>query len=279
MNRTDTNKKEVRPLGLFALVMGIIYSIPLILLITTRNQAFLVAGLGFLPLALLSFAAAKTNFWKSPATNVRIAYMGHMCFSIVCDDRTVIIDPYKDGSVPGLKPVKGKADMVLNTNGEPGFTGGVKVRKPRKNFPFTVREFETEDGKGRIVMLDNGDHRVVHLGALNCGLTEEQLDTFRGADVLMVPVGGKYTLDEEAAAALTLEICPEYVIPMHFKAATYGLDDIGSGAMFASNVRNGWLNGKDTEDRNCPITVRLAARRGKEKGLSSVEVRNPEQDR
>ena len=94
MSSTGTVKREVRPLGVFALVMGIIYTIPLILLIITRNSAFLVAALGFLPLALLSFAAAKTNFWKAPATNVKISYLGHMCFKADCDEQTVIIDPY-----------------------------------------------------------------------------------------------------------------------------------------------------------------------------------------
>jgi len=97
----------------------------------------------------------------------------------------------------------------------------------------------------------------------------------------MIPVGGKYSIDEKEATALTLELLPEYVMPMSFKAATYGLDDVGYGAFLASGVRDGWIKiddsmigGGEYRDVQCPIIVRLAAKNGKEKGLASVEVRN-----
>jgi len=283
MNNTNRKKREVNPLGAFALVMAIIYSIPIVLMFFVKSRELMVLGMGIIPITIISFATAKTNFWKSPATNIRISYIGHMCFRLECNEQVVIIDPFKPGSVPGLKTVKGKANLVLYTEeGQtPADNPEIKVKKARKPLPFEVKEFVPENGKGRMYMLDNGDHKVVHLGSLSCDLTDEQKEAFKYADVLMIPVGGKYSIDEKEATALTLELLPEYVMPMSFKAATYGLDDVGYGAFFASGVREGWIKLDDSmigdgEDRDvqCPIIVRLAAKNGKEKGLASVEVRN-----
>lgn len=275
----NKNKREIRRLGLVALIMGCIYSIPFWIMVFSKFQRCTVLGMACIPIAAISLMAAKSNFWKAPATNVKISYLGHMCFKLECDEQTVMIDPYNEGSIPGLKPVKGKVDRVLCT-GHDDYTGDkIKLKKTKKPLPFEITTFETQDGKGKVYMLDNGDHRIVHLGALDCDLTLEQAQTFYCADVLMVPVGGKYTLDEDEAAELTLQLSPEYVIPMHFRAANYGLADISTAPMFPSNIKTGWQEKKEQdgeEDTHCPVVIRLAARNGKEQGLSSVEIRNRE---
>ena len=62
------------------------------------------------------------------------------------------------------------------------------------------------------------DIRIVHLGDLGQNrLTEEQLDTLGEVDILMVPVGGIYTLDAKQATEITNQIEPKIVIPMHYK--------------------------------------------------------------
>lgn len=273
-NKTDRNKRQVRPLGVFALIMGCIYSIPFFAMFFIRTNLAMTAGLACIPIAAISLAAAKTNFWKIPATNVRISYLGHRCFTLVCDEQTIVIDPYADGSVPGLRPIRGKANLVLNTDDATAAPQGLKIKPSKKPLPFEITEYEPANGEGRIYMLDNGDHRVVHLGGLSCELTDEQIEAFSGADVLMVPVGGKYTIDEKYAAEITIKIVPEYVLPMSFLAATYGLTDIGYGDGYASAVREGWIREEGNEDKRCPVIVRLAAKNGREKGLASVEVRN-----
>lgn len=274
MKDSDKTKRQLKPLGVFALIMALIYSIPIVLMFFVKSRAIMTLGFAAIPITVISYATAKNNFWKPPATNVKVAYLGHRCFKLECDEQSVYIDPYKNGSVPGLKPVKGKAQLVLCSDGDESGTEQIKIKKSRHPLPFEITEFEAADGKSKIFMLDNGDHRIVHLGALNCKLTDEQIETFKGADVLMVPVGGKYTIDENYAAELTLAIVPEYVIPMSFLAANYGLKDIGYGDGYASAVRKGWISIEGNEDKRCPVIVRLAARNGKEKGLASVEIRN-----
>ncbi|MBQ6315575.1 MAG: MBL fold metallo-hydrolase [Mogibacterium sp.] len=277
MNDSDRNsgKREVKPLGVFALIMGIIYSIPIVMMFFIHNNLMITLGLAAIPITAISFMTAKTNFWKAPATNVRVSYFGHMCFKLECDEQTVILDPYPAGSVPGLKPVKGKANAVLYTGEEKGGEA-IRIVKAKKPLPFNVTEYEAADGNSKMLMLDNGTHRIVDLGSLKCDLTEEQLETFRHADILLVPIGGKYTIDEDKAAEIALAIEPEYIIPMAFRAQNYGLPDISTGPMFLSNIRTGWIKQEGNEDRRCPATIRLAARNGKEKGLSSVEIRSRE---
>ena len=274
MKSTGKEKRQLKPLGVFALVMAIIYTIPIIAMFFIRSQMSITLGLAAIPITLISYATAKTNFWKPPATNVKVSYLGHRCFQLACDDQVVFIDPYPAGSVPGLKPVKGKANLVLCSDGDESGAAQIKIKEAKRPLPFTVTEFEAADGGNKMFMLDNGDHRIVHLGALDCDLTEEQIAAFRGADILMVPVGGEYTIDEDEAADITLALLPEYVIPMSFQTAKYGLKEIGRGTNFASSVKEAWLETEGHENGHCPVTVRLAAKNGKERGLASVEVRN-----
>ena len=57
---------------------------------------------------------------------------------------------------------------------------------------------------------------IAHLGGLGKPLTGNQLELFEGADILMVPVGGKDVLDAKAAKDAVESIEPRVVIPMHF---------------------------------------------------------------
>ena len=89
MHNNDMKKREVRPLGVFALIMAIIYSIPIVLMFFVDNPVIKIFGFAAIPITIISYATAKMNFWKTPATNIRISYYGHMCFGLDCDEQTV----------------------------------------------------------------------------------------------------------------------------------------------------------------------------------------------
>lgn len=57
---------------------------------------------------------------------------------------------------------------------------------------------------------------IVHCGDLGHTLSSEEVENLDGVDILLVPVGGFYTIDAETAVALVHEIEPSLVIPMHF---------------------------------------------------------------
>ena len=58
---------------------------------------------------------------------------------------------------------------------------------------------------------------VVHLGDLGHPLNDATVDALRGADALLIPVGGKFTIDAIEAAALAHRLDAKRVIPMHYK--------------------------------------------------------------
>ncbi len=58
---------------------------------------------------------------------------------------------------------------------------------------------------------------VVHLGDLGHDLDGETVSALSGADALLIPVGGTFTIDAKEAAALAKKLAPKAVIPMHYK--------------------------------------------------------------
>jgi len=74
-----------------------------------------------------------------------------------------------------------------------------------------------ERGLNTIYMIEAEDLRFCHLGDLGQKqLTDEQLEKIDRVDVLMIPVGGEYTIDSSAAQKIISQIEPKIVIPMHY---------------------------------------------------------------
>jgi len=66
--------------------------------------------------------------------------------------------------------------------------------------------------------------RVCHLGDLGqSALRDEQIAAIGKPDVLMVPVGGHFTIDAEAAAEVVRVLDPAIVVPMHYGSPAVGL--------------------------------------------------------
>jgi L-ascorbate metabolism protein UlaG (beta-lactamase superfamily) len=75
-----------------------------------------------------------------------------------------------------------------------------------------------EGGKNIIFRLEIDDISVVHLGDLDGTLNDAQLEKLAGTDILLIPVGGKYTLDAKKAVEVITQLEPRIVIPMHYQA-------------------------------------------------------------
>ena len=58
---------------------------------------------------------------------------------------------------------------------------------------------------------------MVHLGDLGHLLDQDVIAQIGKTDVLMLPVGGFFTIDAEAATRVMNDIRPSIAIPMHFK--------------------------------------------------------------
>lgn len=164
---------------------------------------------------------------------MRITWLGHACFLLEQDGYRVVIDPFRD--VPGFRDVSVEADMVLCSHGhfDHAHTDGVTLREGGEN-PFTIETVETfhdEEGgalrgKNTIHILRAGGLKVVHLGDLGHRLNEEQARKLWDCDVMMVPVGGTYTVDHAGAISAQVWLAPRVTIPMHYRGDDFGFDNI-----------------------------------------------------
>lgn len=167
------------------------------------------------------------------AETMHITWLGHSCFRVESRGYTAVLDPYADGSVEGLLPVRETADLVLcsHEHGDHNARDLVTLREGKAPV-FRVETISTyhDDQKGAkrgpntIHILDDGVFRAAHAGDLGCALSGEELEKLKGLDVLMVPVGGYYTIDAAQARALVNAVKPRIVIPMHYRGEGFGFD-------------------------------------------------------
>ena len=164
---------------------------------------------------------------------MKITWIGHSCFKIESAGYAIITDPYEDGYVPGLKPLRERADMVLcsHEHGDHNARNLIKIKEGQK-CPFTVETIDTwhdevqgkKRGPNTIHILEAEGIRVAHMGDLGCELEDEQIQRLQNLDICLIPVGGHFTIDGKQAAELIQVIKPRLVIPMHYRddAAGFG---------------------------------------------------------
>ena len=180
-----------------------------------------------------------------------IKYTGHSCFKIFDDETgySIILDPYKDGSVPGFGRISDVASEVLCSHEHGDHNGREHITtEPKDGSPFKIEYIDTFHdpekgalrGVNRIYVITNTrtGEKLVHYGdigeIIDDLLTEENLALLKDADIALVPVGGVYTYDIAEALELIYRTEPKLVVPMHFRSAVagFGLPNIDSIEMF-----------------------------------------------
>lgn len=180
---------------------------------------------------------------------MRIIWYGHACFWLESKDGSVVFDPYTPGSVPGLILPELTADLVLcsHDHKDHSYLQGVKNRYGDAN--LTVRRIPTfhdeckgeKRGQNSIIFVEAEGIRMVHLGDLGHLLSKEQIEKIGPVDLIMIPIGGYFTIDAEQARKIIEELKPSLVLPMHYKNKRYGLDQISTSDAFLSGFSNGQI--------------------------------------
>lgn len=170
---------------------------------------------------------------------MNIQWFGQSCFRIEAKDGSILIDPFSKDI--GLRPPRVKDDLVLVTHDHYDHnavgdtsetflvnTPGEYERKGiyvRGILSYHDRAGGSERGLNTIYIIKAEDIRICHLGDLGQDkLTDEQVEGIGEVDVLMLPVGGKYTIDYKDAMEIISQIEPKIIIPMHYKVKDLKID-------------------------------------------------------
>ena len=177
-----------------------------------------------------------------------ITFYGHACFKLDSLCGSILFDPFAPGKVPGWKLPALEADKVLCSHGHSdhnwaegvALTGGAFTGEILQLASFHDDKGGALRGESTITLAEADGLRAVHLGDVGCPLTAEQIAALGRVDVLMIPVGGHYTVDAAGAWEIVKALRPAIVIPMHYRGRDFGYDVIGPAEPFlklAGNVK------------------------------------------
>lgn len=167
-------------------------------------------------------------------------WLGHAAFSLVSPGGVrIVTDPF-DKTVP-YPPITLECDVVtvshehFDHNGVKGLKGSPRILRAVEGKEVvsidetvgdvrfrTVPSMHDDEGGSKrgangIFVIEMPGMTLVHLGDLGHALDEKTVSAIGKCDVLLVPVGGYYTIDGKTAAQVVRSIKPKVAIAMHFK--------------------------------------------------------------
>jgi L-ascorbate metabolism protein UlaG (beta-lactamase superfamily) len=175
---------------------------------------------------------------------MKIKWYGHSAFQITTDSGTrIIIDPYESGAFGGsiaYGSITDEADIVLTSHdhGDHNYIKGIRGKfvhikqageyeekgvKIKAIPTFHDKSKGEERGTNLVFVVSADDTVVIHLGDLGHTLDSSTLQNIGKADILLVPVGGFFTIDAEEATQVMNDIDPTITIPMHYKTESASL--------------------------------------------------------
>ncbi len=157
-----------------------------------------------------------------------IEYKGGNGVVITTKKLTALIDPKL--SVLGLKDMNVANGVEIAT--EERFASGDKAAQIQIEGPgeyevgdFSIRgisaqrhlDDDTVEKKSTMYRIEIGEVRIALIGNIAPKITEDQLESLGVIDILIIPIGGNgYTLDATSASALSRQIDPKVIIPVHY---------------------------------------------------------------
>jgi len=207
---------------------------------------------------------------------MKIKWLGHASFLITAQDGTrIITDPY--GKFDGLNyaPINESADVVTASHKHGDHFGGKVKGKPRvidqpgtttvKGISFTgiACYHDPSGGKERgnnIIFCFSVDGiRLCHLGDLGHLLSKEQIAQIGPVDILLIPVGGFYTINAAEAGRIAEQIKPRVIIPMHVsnKKCAFPIAGVEEFLKGKSNVKRTGASEAEFRKENLPAKTEI----------------------
>lgn len=169
---------------------------------------------------------------------MKVKWYGHAAFKLTTRKGVrIIIDPYEPGFGNGglaYGRITDGADLVLTSHdhGDHNYVQDIKGKYTRISEEgsydvsgvrvtavpsFHDNSKGKERGKNLMFVVEADGLRIVHAGDLGHPLDSAILQKIGSVDLLLLPVGGFYTIDASAATDVMNALKPRLTIPMHFK--------------------------------------------------------------
>jgi L-ascorbate metabolism protein UlaG (beta-lactamase superfamily) len=174
---------------------------------------------------------------------MKLRYLGHAAFSLeLSGGRRLVFDPYESGSYDGALaygPIEGSYDIAVVSHDHPDHRfegvvsraavvvdgeGETEIEGVRITSIPTFHDGSggSERGSNLISIIEAEGLKIAHLGDLGHPVTRADAPALEGLDVMIVPVGGYFTIGAAEAKAIADEFSPKIVIPMHYKTGKCG---------------------------------------------------------
>jgi L-ascorbate metabolism protein UlaG (beta-lactamase superfamily) len=183
-------------------------------------------------------AGDGTRLWRAAASEgtVSISFLGHASFLIESPGGVRAVTDYNDliraPTTPDIVTMNVAHTTHWTDHIEPGVKfvlrgwdpdGGVanhnvEFRDLRvHNVPTNIRGFGSTRYNGNsIFVFETGGLCIAHLGHLHHTLSEAHLADLGAIDIVMVPVDGAFTLNQDDMVAVLQQLKPKIALPMHF---------------------------------------------------------------
>ena len=215
----------------------------------------------------LLVCAAPALAQEGKARNISIQWFGQSFFQIVTGDGTrIVIDPHL---MPEYSRPNCEADLILISHehddhnlveavsnlekDKPKIIRGLVVKGKRQDWNkvdekvknIRIRNVpsyhDAEDGlkrgKNSMFVIETDGLKIAHLGDLGHTLSDEQVKAIGEIDILMIPIGGIYTINGEKAKEVVKQLKPRlYILPMHY--GTKVLDTLQDPEEFLDGQKN-----------------------------------------
>ncbi|MBQ8726529.1 MAG: MBL fold metallo-hydrolase [Clostridia bacterium] len=162
---------------------------------------------------------------------MKITYLGHACFLIEGEQKSVITDPFKD---IGYDLERATADYCTVSHGHfdhdnvDGVNVAHVVRGAEKGF-LAIRTYHDANlgalrGENTVFKFEIDGVTFCHMGDIGEYFCQDLVEEIGKVDVLFIPVGGKYTIDCKEAVKYATAISAKITIPMHYKTPKSQID-------------------------------------------------------
>lgn len=174
---------------------------------------------------------------------MKIKYLAHSAFLLTSGGGVKIVtDPYETGGGMEYTPIDETADIVTvsHEHGDHNNAGAIKgnpavLRKSGEAKGITFKAVAAahdeqngaQRGQNNVFRFEIDGISVCHCGDLGHLLSPEQYEALGKVDLLLLPVGGFFTIDAATATKMREQLKPAVTIPMHYKTEKSGLPIAG----------------------------------------------------